>query len=87
MDNQEQNSVTILDIPQIKKSLDLVHSTLEKANKGGILGLDDAFLVKISCNNLVKTVDTLDQYQKLFIEMSKKREEDNLNAIEKVQTS
>jgi len=68
--NKNKKSLMILKIDEVKKSYDILHDALDKAVKEGLFGLDETFTIGLCCNNMLTTIDTLDKYQKVVVELS-----------------
>ena len=69
-ETETKNSVDVLDIPPLKESLKIVYSCLDKACIKGTFTLDEAYLLKLSCNNLSQAVITLNECQNILIDIS-----------------
>ena len=66
----ENQSIKILPIESLNESLKMISLSLDKACKTGGYSLDEAFLLKTSCNNIQKCIENLDLLQKTFIKIS-----------------
>lgn len=69
--SEEVTSVPVLAIDPLKDSVQLLGNALDKACKGGQFTIHEAYLLKIACDNLDKTVSTLDTYQKIVMKLNK----------------
>lgn len=74
--NQDNNqNVPILNIEQLNNCLNLITESLSTSCKQGQFNLNEAYTIKIASTHLDKAIKTLDRYQKLFIQVSKRQEE------------
>lgn len=72
---QKNQQVSLLEVAGLKESLKLITVSLEKGCKAGNFNLDESYLLKISLNNMERAIDNLDELQKMFVQISKQREQ------------
>lgn len=76
---QTDKQMPVLDIQQITKSYEAIYEALNNATTKGLFTLDEAFMLKLHSNNIIRTIDVLDKYQKLVTELANKGEDKHID--------
>ncbi len=63
------NSIELIDMTVLSKSLENLNNALNTATKNGAYDLDGAFNTKISFNNVIKSCQALEKLQNLLIKL------------------
>lgn len=71
-ENKEENTFNLLDINPLKESLKLINNGLDKGCSNGSYNLDEAYLLKVSCNNISQAITHLEDCHRLLLEAYKK---------------
>lgn len=77
--NQQDSKISLLDINAIRESAKVIQNSLDKGCKGGQYNLNEAFLLKISCDNIGTAIDKLEQLQNIIIDLVNKRDNSQQN--------
>jgi hypothetical protein len=75
----QDETLPVLEIPNIRASFDLVKSVLNNSCKAGSFDLDQALQVHVSLENLNKTINSLEKYQNLVLKHINKNTDNDLN--------
>ncbi len=74
MADNGNTTISILEVEALYNNLKLVQDKVNKACQAGVYTIDDAYLLKVSFDNLNKSIKTLDEYQQLILKMSAQQE-------------
>ena len=76
MNNTENNEPQLLNINGLFESMKVISTTLNKSCKSGVFdSVDEAYIVRISLNNIETALKSLEQHQTAFIKNKNEKKE------------